>query len=831
LYIAPPFAGAISQAMISENANTQVTSFTLKKATMPSELDLKYFPGYAKFLLKNKLKEFAEAQLGLCREMKLPLLRFFGKFPDEKLVSIGIKNTRELLNYCAANKAGEYINLSIEKWFNNQSPLLPKNQVVAEDITLLGFMRRRLFRQFIIAYTSDAQLMLNILNEADLFTMQLESKVFEVYIQTQQQLFTQAQSLARIGNWEWDLKTKELSWSDEVYSIYELKPQSMINSKKIRAYNHPDDMEMVDKHMQWSFETLKPHDFFYRIILKDGRQKILHAKGEVKLDKKGVPVEMFGTLQDVTDQKEKEKRLEDSRKFAEKLTSVSPCIITVYKVKTGKYIFINKAMQTLLGHDPSDFFKKGRKLFYELMHPDDVSLVKEKNVRMVAAANEQTGEVTEEITEFKYRLKHKDGSYRWIQTFTTVFNRNMDNKVEDVLNVSVDITESHTLTVELAARNEEIKLKEVQHQRMISEVEDYAILLMDKDGFIQNWNKGAEKIKGYSASEIIGKNFRLFYRKEDQDRKLPEALISEAAEKGKASHEGWRVRKDGTTFWGSIVITAVHDENSNLIGFSKVTRNLTERKLAEDILREYTARIEKHNEELQRINKDLNSFTYMASHDLQEPLRKIRTFCNMILSKGTENFSTDISVYFERIIASVARMQTLIDSLLTYSRTTTGDVVLVPTDINSIIEEVKKDLSELIAEKNVAIKTDELPVIKVQPLQFQQLFFNLIENAIKYSRADVTPEIKISAEKFWEEDAETRSAFYRITVSDNGIGFEQEYVDTIFKLFQRLHGRNEYSGTGIGLAICKKIMENHGGTITAKSEPGKGSAFIMELPA
>jgi len=354
---------------------------------------------------------------------------------------------------------------------------------------------------------------------------------------------------------------------------------------------------------------------------------------------------------------------------------------------------------------------------------------------------------------------------------------------------------------------------------------------MDKEGFIQNWNKGAEKIKGYSASEIIGKNFRLFYRKEDQDRKLPEALILEAAEKGKASHEGWRVRKDGTTFWGNIVITALHDENNNLIGFTKVTRNLTERKLAEDILKEYTARIEKHNEELQRINKDLNSFTYMASHDLQEPLRKIRTFCNMILNKGAENFSADIAAYFERIIVSVTRMQTLIDSLLTYSRTTTGELVLVPVDMNNIIEEIKKDLSEVIAEKKVTIKASKLPVIKVQPLQFQQLFLNLIENAIKYSRTDVSPEIKISSEKFWKEDAGTKLAFYRITVSDNGIGFEQEYADTIFKLFQRLHGRTEYSGTGIGLAICKKIIENHNGTITAKSEPGEGSTFTIELPA
>jgi signal transduction histidine kinase len=192
----------------------------------------------------------------------------------------------------------------------------------------------------------------------------------------------------------------------------------------------------------------------------------------------------------------------------------------------------------------------------------------------------------------------------------------------------------------------------------------------------------------------------------------------------------------------------------------------------------------------------------------------------------------DVSDYFERIINSAARMQTLIDSLLNYSRATTSEIILQPVKLNLIIEEVKKDLVELIEEKQVKIICDDLPVLKIERSQFNQLFFNLIENAIKYRREDLSPEIKITAESFYKKDDvnETDTKFYRILVSDNGIGFEQEYAENIFKLFQRLHGRKEYSGTGIGLAICKKIVENHKGTITAVSKPGKGSTFIIELP-
>jgi len=178
-------------------------------------------------------------------------------------------------------------------------------------------------------------------------------------------------------------------------------------------------------------------------------------------------------------------------------------------------------------------------------------------------------------------------------------------------------------------------------------------------------------------------------------------------------------------------------------------------------------------------------------------------------------------------------MQKLIDALLDYSRTNTMQIIYEPVDLNVIIREVQKDLAEIISEKHATIEFDHLPIIQAVPLQFQQLFSNIIENSIKYSRENVPPVIKISSALVPGKDHSFSKSkmCYKIDIADNGIGFEQEYAENIFKLFQRLHCRNEYHGTGIGLAICKKIVENHKGIITATVYPGKGAIFTIFLPA
>jgi len=257
------------------------------------------------------------------------------------------------------------------------------------------------------------------------------------------------------------------------------------------------------------------------------------------------------------------------------------------------------------------------------------------------------------------------------------------------------------------------------------------------------------------------------------------------------------------------------DETDGSTLILKMGMDITEKKQAEKELRANMSRLEALNQELQE-------FAFVASHDLQEPLRKIMTFGNMLETKCTDSLGKDGHEYLERMIKSSARMRSLLDALLNYSRVATRAKLFQPTDLVVAAQEAVSDLELVIKRADGRVEVAELATVDADPDQMRQLFQNLIANAVKFRQTEEKPVIGI----YGEIDGDT----YRVFVKDNGIGFEEEYLDRIFRPFQRLHGRKEYEGTGIGLSICRKIVERHGGTITAKSEPGKGSTFIITLP-
>jgi light-regulated signal transduction histidine kinase (bacteriophytochrome) len=239
--------------------------------------------------------------------------------------------------------------------------------------------------------------------------------------------------------------------------------------------------------------------------------------------------------------------------------------------------------------------------------------------------------------------------------------------------------------------------------------------------------------------------------------------------------------------------------------------------------------------ELDRSNKELEEFAYIASHDLQEPLRKITSFSERLKEKLPSNLEPDVQLYLNRMLAATDNMRTLIDNLLEFSRTSRISEPFVKTDLNNIISEVKADLELKIEETSTNISSEVLPVIDAIPMQMRQLFTNLFTNAIKFKGEGSTPKIDIKCAELNEEEKENNHLrqnikYYKIIVKDHGIGFDQEFSMKIFQIFQRLHGKAEYPGSGIGLAICKKIVENHAGRIFAESEPGKGAEFITILP-
>jgi light-regulated signal transduction histidine kinase (bacteriophytochrome) len=255
----------------------------------------------------------------------------------------------------------------------------------------------------------------------------------------------------------------------------------------------------------------------------------------------------------------------------------------------------------------------------------------------------------------------------------------------------------------------------------------------------------------------------------------------------------------------------------------------------ENMVQERTKALQEANTNLARSNQELEQFAYVASHDLQEPLRKIQTFSGFILNRDYEELSPSAKDNFNRMQSAANRMQKLIEDLLVFSRTSTESKIFIKTDLNKLLQQVKEDLMVQISKTDAVIHSEVLPALNVIPLQFQQLFQNLISNALKFHTTHEQPQITITSREVDAADIPGKvnlpeKKYIRISFEDNGIGFESEFSDKIFQLFQRLHGRAEYPGTGIGLAICKKIMENHRGFILATGTPGSGARFDVYLP-
>ncbi len=261
-------------------------------------------------------------------------------------------------------------------------------------------------------------------------------------------------------------------------------------------------------------------------------------------------------------------------------------------------------------------------------------------------------------------------------------------------------------------------------------------------------------------------------------------------------------------------------------------KNFTNR-LEEQIL-ERTTQLEIKNRDLVNMNIELQSFAYISSHDLQEPLRKIQTFASRLADLDEQNISAIAKTYLARIEVSAKKMQNLIQDLLTYSRTNSAERVFTTVNIDEIAEEVVSDFSDRIEEKNAIVEYANLGEATIIQFQFRQLLHNLVENALKFSKPGIPPIVKISGEKIDGKlipDAEFKDkTYYHLQVSDNGIGFELVYKEKIFEVFQRLNTESEYKGTGIGLAIVKKIVENHKGIITVSSEKGEGAVFNVYIP-
>jgi len=355
------------------------------------------------------------------------------------------------------------------------------------------------------------------------------------------------------------------------------------------------------------------------------------------------------------------------------------------------------------------------------------------------------------------------------------------------------------------------------------------IITIDHEGVIIEFNRAAEHAFGKSRDKVLGKR--------PSDVLFPSSLsdehrnrIARYLEAGEGSMLGRRTevvaaRANGETFAAEMAMTIGQVNGAPVLTF--FVRDISQRKKAEEEQTRYAA-------ELERSNRDLEQFAYVASHDLQEPLRKIRAFGDRLEMKCKDLLDETASECVTRMQSAAARMQELIEGILTLSRITTRACEYQQVDLAEVARQVAGDLEAQIERVGGRIDIGKMPTIQAEPLQIRQLLQNLIGNALKFHRADEPPVVAIEARYVGGDRHKPRSSYdgekCLITVQDNGIGFDEQYNDRIFGIFQRLHPRDVYEGTGIGLAICRRIAEFHGGQITARSVPGSGSTFEILLP-
>jgi PAS domain S-box-containing protein len=405
-------------------------------------------------------------------------------------------------------------------------------------------------------------------------------------------------------------------------------------------------------------------------------------------------------------------------------------------------------------------------------------------------------------------------------------------------------------------------LSEEQLRLLVQSVKDYAILMLDPVGRIISWNEGAERIKGWTADEAIGRSFEMFYPPEVVASGFPERELEQASRDGRFEDEGWRVRKDGSRFWANIILTALRDRNGALAGFAKVTRDLTARREAEAQARSLAAEQAAHAEvlrrsqELRALNerlraqgaelaealeemrlvrddaeraaaaaseayRELDQFAYAASHDLKAPLRGVANLAQWIEEDAGERLSPETVEHTRMLMGRVHRMEALIDGILAYSRA--GRTATEPEmiDCGRLVGSVVDLLSP---PDSVTIHVAPgMPRLRTERLPLEQVLMNLIGNAIKHGHVD-RPGVTIHVSGRDKGDA------VEFTISDDGPGIAPEYQERVWGIFQTLISRDKVEGTGVGLALVKKIVERRGGQVSLDSAPDRGATFRFLWP-
>lgn len=627
------------------------------------------------------------------------------------------------------------------------------------------------------------------------------------------QILQQTEAVAGIGTWEYSVDKDLFLWSEGMYRLYDIPPETTITTETYRQAVVEDDRSVAEKIIQYLRSDRQ--DFEEIIRIKAGGTKTLKVSCKKLGEKRLIGVEL-----DISAIVSSEKALKDQAHFINQIATTMPDIVTVVNLETRKIEYVNmSALNDRVMTE--DLLNKTEDQLLRLIHKDDVYELDNFFKRFYDLSDQET-------TTIEFRSLDSRGGWSWNRGRGRVFKRDDQGVATHCVCVIQNITEQKTADKALQENKELLQsvfnsttntiavLRPVATEK--TNIEDFEIVMA---------NKPLPFVAGDPVGLRVGEVYGSQSDSESADRLIEK--LKRVLETGEAA-EYDQVVSHGATHWLHSVAVKLEDEI--VITQQDITESVESRMSLEQLNKS----LKQKNVELNNRNQELANFAFIASHDLREPLRKILVFSNYLVEKESENLSLQGREYCLKIIRSIDRMNALIDDVLEYSRSTSDPKrKYADVDLNEVLSTVMADISEYINEHDATVDAEDLPVIKGNPLQLSQLLQNLITNGIKFHRKDVKPYIMIRSnvilgKHILSPAADPAMRYMKIDVADNGIGFDPKFEDKIFQMFQRLHDISDFPGTGMGLAICKRVMENHRGFITAKGYPGTGAVFSCYFP-
>ena len=580
---------------------------------------------------------------------------------------------------------------------------------------------------------------------------------------------------------------------------------------------HADDIERCRTICDAAFDRREEFSIEYRLKRNDGQFRWLSDHATPRFTSEGVFEGYIGACMDIHDRIVSQKIVKENEERLNIVIEASELVTWELNLKT-KAVQYSERYLTMLGHPKEKYLTHDQILKH--LHPEDHHK-REKAFRLAY----QTG-----ILHYESRLIWDDKSIHWMEVRGKLFYDERQ-KPEKAMGTIRDITAEKSHESEIMEREQKF--------RLLADSMPQHIWTADPQGNLNYFNQSVFNYSGLTPEELQRVGWLDIVHPDDREENMIKWTQAIAAGTDFLLEHRFR-RYDGSYRWQLSRAIPQKGDDGQIQRWVGTSTDIQDQKMfaneLENQVQQRTNELEQKNAELEKMNKELESFAYISSHDLQEPLRKIQTFSTRIVEKEYATLSETAKDNFQRMQVAAKRMQTLIEDLLAYSRTTVTERKYDNTDLQQIIEEVKEDLSEEIEQKKAIIKIGQKCYTGIIPFQMRQLLQNLMSNSLKFSvegrQAVITIncEIKLGSQ-LHNAKLTPEKSYCHISVADNGIGFEPQYSEKIFEVFQRLHGRGDYLGTGIGLAIVKKIAENHQGTITANGSANAGATFDMYFPS